>query len=106
MRFHGQLPRHRIAEVLAGAHLFVWPGIGEAIGMVYLEAQAAGLPVIACDRPGIAGVVAMGVTGLLPPEGDAAAFARALAGLAHDPARRAVMASAAAGTSGNTMICR
>jgi glycosyltransferase involved in cell wall biosynthesis len=95
VRFLGRLPRHRIAEVLATADLFVWPGIGEAIGMVYLEAQAAGLPVIGCDRPGIAGVVARGVTGLLPPEGDAQALAAALSALSQDPARRGAMAEAA-----------
>ena len=33
------------------ADLFVWPGVGEGVGMVYLEAQAAGLPVIAEDHP-------------------------------------------------------
>jgi glycosyltransferase involved in cell wall biosynthesis len=95
VRFLGRLPRHRIAEVLSAADLFVWPGIGEAIGMVYLEAQAAGLPVIGCDRPGIAGVVARGVTGLLPPEGDALALAATLSALGQDQARRTAMAAAA-----------
>ncbi|MFK7945894.1 MAG: glycosyltransferase family 4 protein [Paracoccaceae bacterium] len=31
--------------------LFLWPGVNEGVGMVWLEAQAAGLPVIAEDHP-------------------------------------------------------
>ncbi len=94
--FLGRLPRHRVAEALAAADLFVWPAIGEAIGMVFLEAQAAGLAVIGADRPGVAGVVAHGETGLLVPEGDAEALATAIAALIDDDARRATMAAAAA----------
>ena len=43
------------------ADLFFWPGVNEAFGMVYLEAQAAGLPVIAQDRPGVRDVIHGGV---------------------------------------------
>lgn len=39
------------------AAMFLWPGVDEAFGMVYLEAQAAGLPIIAQDRPGVCDVV-------------------------------------------------
>ena len=39
------------------ASLFFWPGVNEAFGLVYLEAQAAGLPVVAQDRPGVRDVV-------------------------------------------------
>lgn len=39
------------------AALFLWPGVDEAFGMVYLEAQAAGLPIIAQHRPGVCDVV-------------------------------------------------
>ncbi|MEO1066056.1 MAG: glycosyltransferase family 4 protein [Pseudomonadota bacterium] len=41
--------------------VFVWPGIDEAIGMVYLEAQAHGLPTLAHDR--------IGPRSVLPPHG-------------------------------------
>jgi glycosyltransferase involved in cell wall biosynthesis len=34
------------------ADLFVFPGLGEALGLVFLEAAAAGLPVVACHGPG------------------------------------------------------
>ena len=33
--------------------IFVWPGLGEAYGLVYLEAQAAGLPVVAFASGGV-----------------------------------------------------
>ena len=33
------------------ADLLVWPGVGEGVGMAWLEAQAAGLPVVARGRP-------------------------------------------------------
>lgn len=40
------------------ADLFLWPGVGEGVGQVYLEAQAAGVPVIAEDHPSAADLVA------------------------------------------------
>ena len=54
------------------ADVFVWPGINEAYGMVYLEAQAAGTPVVAEDRPGPRAVIGAGSA--IVPKGDAAAF--------------------------------
>ncbi|MEM1163282.1 MAG: glycosyltransferase family 4 protein, partial [Pseudomonadota bacterium] len=56
------------------ADLFVWPGVGEGVGMVYLEAQAAGLPVVAEDHPAQRDVVAA----RLAVPGDPAALADAV----------------------------
>lgn len=39
-----------IAAAYNEADVFVWPGVGEGVGMVYLESQAAGVPVIAEDH--------------------------------------------------------
>ena len=77
-----------VAALLARCDLYVWPGIGEAYGIAYLEAAAAGLPVLAMDCGGVASVVTHGVTGLLTPEGDVAGFAAALAGLIAEPTTR------------------
>ncbi|AWU97300.1 glycosyltransferase family 4 protein [Azospirillum ramasamyi] len=66
------------------ADLLVWPGLNEAFGMVYLEAQAHGLPVLAVDSAGTGTVIRDGVGGRLtgPTPQD---FAAALAGLLADP---------------------
>ena len=57
---------------MRAADVFVWPGVREAIGIVYLEAQAAGLPVAAFATAGVPIVVADSESGLLAPESDVA----------------------------------
>jgi glycosyltransferase involved in cell wall biosynthesis len=59
---------------MKAADMLVWPGIGEAIGMVYLEAAACGLPVAACDVANVATVVTDGESGLLAREAAAPAY--------------------------------
>ncbi len=56
--FLGQLDKSAIAEHYANAAVFLWPGVDEAFGMAYLEAQAVGLPIVAQDRPGLCDVIA------------------------------------------------
>jgi len=58
------------------ADLMVWPGVNEGVGMAWLEAEAAGLPVVAEDGPAARAVVG---GGLLTPPDDPAAFAAAIA---------------------------
>lgn len=91
----GQRDAAGVAGVLAAADLYVWPGFGEAYGIAYLEAGAAGLPALAMEAGGIGSVVADGTTGVLTPEGDCDAYARALAALIGDPARRRRLGEAA-----------
>ena len=55
--FLGQLSADAMATAYGQASLFLWPGVNEAYGMVYLEAQAHGLPVVAQDRPGLRDVL-------------------------------------------------
>jgi len=95
VRFAGALPREALPALYAGADLYLWPAINEAYGMTFLEAQAAGLPVVAGRTGGVAAVVADGVSGLLTPSGDAPAFASAVARLLEAPAERARLAAAA-----------
>nr|WP_245404681.1 glycosyltransferase family 4 protein [Ancylobacter gelatini] len=88
--------RPALGRLYATADLFVWPGVNEAFGAVYLEAQAHGLPCLAGGYGGIADTMRVGETGLLTPAGDIGAYAGALAGLLDDEPRRAAMAAAAA----------
>lgn len=93
--WRGELAPDAVSADLAAGGIYVWPGFGEAYGLAYLEAQAAGLPVVAQATAGVPEVVVDGRTGLLTPEGNAEAFARAIAGLLDDDARYAQMAAAA-----------
>lgn len=86
--FVGICDAGEIRAELEQADIFVWPGYREAYGMVYLEAQERGLPVIAMDSGGVTSVVQNGETGILTAEADCSAFAGALRTLISDPARR------------------
>ncbi len=57
VRMLGELDRDTLQKQYQHASLFVWPGVNEAYGMVYLEAQAAGVPVVAENRPGVRDVL-------------------------------------------------
>ena len=96
IHFLGALGEADLVPIYAACDLYVWPAINEAIGMSILEAQAAGLPVVAGDVGAIGVVVAPGVSGRLVPEGRAAPFHRAVAGLLAQPKLRREMAKAAA----------
>lgn len=76
--FLGALDEPALARAYANCDLLVWPGYEEAYGMVYLEAQAAGLPVVAMDHRGVANVVRDGISGRLIAAGDDDAYAAAL----------------------------
>ncbi|MFW5836703.1 MAG: glycosyltransferase family 4 protein [Desulfovibrionaceae bacterium] len=95
VRFLGRVPREQLHEVFNAADIFAYPGLGESLGMVYLEAQCAGLPVAACDSRGALETVAHGETGLLSPLGDAGALAASIEGLLADAGLREAMGRAA-----------
>jgi glycosyltransferase involved in cell wall biosynthesis len=73
---------------LSSSDIFIWPGINEAFGLVYLEAQALGLPVIALDTAGVPEVVSEGETGLLADPLKPAQMAQNLNRLMEDNALR------------------
>ncbi|WP_299479994.1 glycosyltransferase family 4 protein [Cypionkella sp.] len=91
----GEQSRPQIAAVLARASVYVWPGCGEAYGLAYLEAQAAGVPVVAQRVAGVPEVVADGVTGFLTGPGDDAAAAAAITRLLENPEMQREMGRAA-----------
>ncbi len=57
VQFLGQCDAATLEQAYTRASLFLWPGVKEAFGMVYLEAQAHGMPVVAQDRPGLRDVL-------------------------------------------------
>ncbi|OWV70453.1 glycosyl transferase [Rhizobium sp. R634] len=91
----GERNAAEIAALLGEGGIYVWPGCGEAYGLAYLEAQAVGLPVVAQKTAGVPAVVEAGVTGLLTPDGDIAAYAGAVTALLDDSERRDAMGQAA-----------
>jgi glycosyltransferase involved in cell wall biosynthesis len=94
--FLGVRTSEAMPAVYEAADVFVWPAINEAYGFVFLEAQAAGLPVVGARRGGVPEIVRDGETGLLAPEGDAAAFAGCVGAFLADPSARLSMGAAAA----------
>jgi glycosyltransferase involved in cell wall biosynthesis len=68
VRFHGQVEdRAALTTLYERAHLFVWPAVNEAYGMVFLEAQALGCPVVAGRYGGVPSVVRHGQPGSWRP---------------------------------------
>jgi glycosyltransferase involved in cell wall biosynthesis len=89
--------REDIETVLGAADAVAVPSTRpEPLGLVALEAAAAGLPVVASAHGGLTEVVRDGETGLLVPPGDRAALAAELGRLADDPALRERLGEAAA----------
>lgn len=93
--FAGLIAREELYRYYSAADLFAFPGIQESLGMVYLEAQACRLPVVAFANAGTPEAVADGQSGFLTPFGDAEAFAAAVARLVSDAGLRAAMGRAA-----------
>ncbi|MFC1456199.1 glycosyltransferase family 4 protein [Microvirga arabica] len=85
VHFHGRIEnRAELKALYESAELFVWPAVNEAYGMVLLEAQVLGCPVLAGAYGGVASVVKHGETGVLTQPGDITAFADALSTLLQD----------------------
>jgi phosphatidyl-myo-inositol dimannoside synthase len=99
--FTGSVPDEERDRLLASAHVFAMPsrlppeGVGgEGFGIVYLEAAARGLPVVAGDVAGPRDAVVDGDTGLLVDPEDPAAVAGALSSLLAEPTRATALGEA------------
>lgn len=83
-RFLGTQPIHVVREWMARSAIFCVPsriadsGDAEGLGMVFLEAQAMGLPVVSTLSGGIPEAVRHGETGLLVRERDTKALTEAI----------------------------
>lgn len=61
----GALPHEQTLEEIAKSSVFVCPSLAEGLGIVFIEAQAAGVPVIGTRVGGIPDVIQNGENGLL-----------------------------------------
>jgi glycosyltransferase involved in cell wall biosynthesis len=88
-----------LSRLYSASDLFAFPSTTDTLGQVVMEAQSAGLPVLVTDQGGPREVVTRGpvpnATGFVLPADDALAWARTIAALVADPARRAAMGAAA-----------
>jgi D-inositol-3-phosphate glycosyltransferase len=91
------LPQAALVERYREADVLLVPSRSETFGLVALEAQACGTPVVAADVPGLEAVVGEG--GTLVPGHDPADHAAAVVGYLTDPARTAVAAAAGVATA-------
>ncbi len=92
--FTGYRPWDALVDYYKTADLFVYGSKTETQGIVFTEAQAAGLPVVAVGEMGALEAVQDGVTGILTPE-DEDAFAQAVLKLLQDEALYSKMSRAA-----------
>jgi glycosyltransferase involved in cell wall biosynthesis len=93
VRFLGLVQPEVMPALYAACDLLVWPAVNEAFGMCLLEAQAAGIPVVAGRSPGVENVVAEGVTGYLSDPG-LATFAASVREMLSQKASRLAMGAA------------
>jgi len=89
VNFLGNLPDDELADIYERADIFAMTSVNlersiEGFGLVYLEAAAHGLPVVAHDVGGVSEAVADEVTGLLVPPDRPAQLAAAFERLIHD----------------------
>ena len=82
----GDVTREQLAGEYVNADIFCLPSVQEGFGIVFLEAMAAELPVVACRIAAVPEVVLDGATGLLVPPRDPGALVEALERLIADPA--------------------
>jgi D-inositol-3-phosphate glycosyltransferase len=87
-RFLPPLPPDRLSDLYRAADVVVVPSHNESFGLVAVEAQACGTPVVAAAVGGLVTAVAHDVSGLLVPGHDPADYASALRRLIGDPALR------------------
>ncbi len=95
VRFVGKIAREKMYRFYSAGDLFVFPGIRESLGMVYLEAQSCGLPVVAFADGGVPEVVAEGKSGYLVRPFDKSRFIGAIVRLLSDLTLRRRMGEAA-----------
>ncbi len=75
----GGLPPEEVIPYYAISDILLAPCAGGTHGRTLLEALATGLPIVACDTPGVRDVVHDGMTGRIAPAGNAESMAMTIA---------------------------
>jgi glycosyltransferase involved in cell wall biosynthesis len=83
--------RKDIPEVINSFDVFVLPSLSEGLGVVVLEAFAAGKPVVASKVEGIPEMVVSGENGFLVPPKDSGALAEKIIAILRDPEKASEM---------------
>jgi D-inositol-3-phosphate glycosyltransferase len=79
------VPHRELAACYRAADVVVVPSRSESFGLVAVEAQACGVPVVAAAVGGLAHAVSDGESGLLVPGWDPGDYAAALARILTEP---------------------
>lgn len=95
VRFVPPVAQAELAEWYSVATLVAVPSYNESFGLVAVEAQASGAPVVAAAVGGLPTVVREGRSGLLVDSHDPLEWAGAIGRIASDPAFRARLATGA-----------
>ncbi|MBT3164532.1 D-inositol-3-phosphate glycosyltransferase [Streptomyces sp. Vc74B-19] len=96
VHFHPPVGQEQLADWFRAASVLVMPSYSESFGLVAIEAQASGTPVLAAAVGGLPVAVRDGDTGFLVRGHDPAAYARVLEDFADRPELAARMGEAAA----------
>jgi len=86
--------RDDVRRMISAFDILVLASLNEAVGIVLIEAQAEGVPVVATNVGGIPEIIKDGETGILVKPADPEELARAIAGLLSDDRKRAAMSEA------------
>jgi D-inositol-3-phosphate glycosyltransferase len=95
VRFLAPQPAAELVQLYRAADLVAVPSHNESFGLVALEAQASGTPVVAAAVGGLVTAVRDGISGVLVDGHDPADWGRVIGRLLTEPARRATLARAA-----------
>ncbi len=95
VRFLPPVPRAQLPNWYRAADLVCVPSYSESFGLVALEAQACGTPVVATAIGGLRTAVADGISGVLVDGHDPRAWSSVLARLLGEPQRRVLLSMGA-----------
>jgi len=95
MRFEPPASRDELVNWYRAATVCVVPSYSESFGLVAIEAQACGTPVVAANVGGLPTAISDGKSGILVTGHDATTWAQALDGITSNPERRQTFSTGA-----------